>query len=178
MKLNQDASAVRKTFKILVLGEMGTGKSSIIRQYVQGVLTGFYKPSQGLDFATKDLEWGSNLTISLQLWDIAGQERYGNMTHVYYQEAVGCLIVFDVTNLQSLDMVKKWKKDVDSKVFTSENQPIPCLLLGNKIDQCQDGKWARSKKVWMHIAKRTDLLGFMKRVTRSEQILKKLISFL
>jgi GTPase SAR1 family protein len=82
----------------------------------------------------------------LQFLDINGQERYGNVIRLYYQEAVRCLIVFDVTRLQTLDYLKEWKKDVDSKVFTSENSPIPCLLLGTKIDLCQDSKCDKTEE--------------------------------
>jgi GTPase SAR1 family protein len=61
------------------------------------------------------------------------------MTHVYYQEAVAAFVVFDVTRITSLDMVTEWKKDIDLKVFTSEEKAIPCILLGTKIDLCEDG---------------------------------------
>jgi small GTP-binding protein len=141
---NDDGGQIKKILKVLVVGEMGTGKTSLIRQYVQGFFSEFYKTTIGVDFANKDFDWDERTSISLQLWDIAGQERYGNMTHVYYQEAVAAFVVFDVTRITSLDMVNEWKKDIDSKVFTSEDKPIPCILLGNKIDLCQDGKWAKS----------------------------------
>jgi small GTP-binding protein len=141
-----DQGSVKKILKVLVVGEMGTGKTSLIRQYVQGFFSEFYKTTIGVDFANKDFDWDEHTSISLQLWDIAGQERYGNMTHVYYQEAVGAFVVFDVTRITSLDMVPEWKKDIDSKVFTSEEKPIPCLLLGNKIDLCQDGRWAKTEE--------------------------------
>ena len=45
-----------------------------------------------------------------------GQERFGNMTRVYYKEAVGAFIVFDVTRVNTFDAVQKWKKDIDEKV--------------------------------------------------------------
>lgn len=47
---------------------------------------------------------------------VPGQERYGNMTRVYYREAVGALVVFDVTRASTFDAVLKWKDDLDSKV--------------------------------------------------------------
>lgn len=58
----------------------------------------------------------SNTVVRLQLWDIAGQERFGNMTRVYYKEAVGAFIVFDVTRASTFEAVHKWKHDIDSKV--------------------------------------------------------------
>lgn len=62
-----------------------------------------------------------------------GQERFGNMTRVYYKEAVGAFIVFDVTRSATFDAVVKWKEDLDSKVQLSDGSPIPCILLANKV---------------------------------------------
>ena len=64
---------------------------------------------------------------------ILGQERFGNITRVYYRDAVGCFIVFDVTRPSTFDAVAKWKQDLDSKVQLQNGQPIPCLLLANKV---------------------------------------------
>lgn len=64
---------------------------------------------------------------------ISGQERFGNMTRVYYKEAVGAFIVFDVTRSATFDAVLKWKQDLDSKVQLADGSPIPCVLLANKV---------------------------------------------
>ena len=69
----------------------------------------------------------------MQLWDIAGQERFGNMTRVYYKEAVGAFLVFDVNSPQTFNAVLKWKHDLDTKVCLADGNPIPCLLLANKV---------------------------------------------
>ena len=165
--VSADDGPMKKILKVLVVGEMGTGKTSIIRQYVQGFFSEFYKTTIGVDFANKDLPWDENTKISLQLWDIAGQERYGNMTHVYYQEAVGAFVVFDITRAASLEMVVEWKKDIDSKVFTSEDKPIPCLLLGNKIDLCPDGKWAKTKEQMDAFVEENKFIGYFETSARN-----------
>lgn len=64
-----------------------------------------------------------------------GQERYGNMTRVYYKEAVGAFIVFDVTRRNTFDSVINWKTDLDSKVQLPDGSTIPCVLLANKVIQ-------------------------------------------
>ena len=66
---------------------------------------------------------------------IEGQERFGNMTRVYYKEAVGAFIVFDVTRGQTFEAVHKWKNDLDSKVMLPDGSPIPCVLLANKVSR-------------------------------------------
>jgi Ras-related protein Rab-32 len=55
------------------------------------------------------------------------------MTRVYYKEAVGAFIVFDVTRSSTFDSVIKWKQDLDSKVQLPDGNPIPCVLLANKV---------------------------------------------
>ena len=52
---------------------------------------------------------------------------------VYYKEAVGCFIVFDVTRQSTFEAVSKWKNDLDTKVQLADGKPIPCLLLANKV---------------------------------------------
>lgn len=126
-------------FKILVIGDLGTGKTSLIKRYVHNFFSVHYRATIGVDFALKVLNWDGNTLIRLQLWDIAGQERFGNMTRVYYKEAVGCLIVFDVTRQSTFEAVTKWKNDLDSKVQLLDGQPVPCVLLANKCDQPKEG---------------------------------------
>lgn len=55
------------------------------------------------------------------------------MTRVYYKEAVGAFIVFDVTRIATFDAVEKWKEDLDSKVQLPDGSKIPCILLANKV---------------------------------------------
>lgn len=66
---------------------------------------------------------------------ITGQERFGNMTRVYYREAMGAFIVFDVTRAATFEAVIKWKEDLDSKLMLTNGQSIATVLLANKCDQ-------------------------------------------
>ncbi|XDV18602.1 hypothetical protein PO909_024260 [Leuciscus waleckii] len=104
-----------RLLKVLVIGDLGVGKTSIIKRYVHQIFSQHYRATIGVDFALKVLNWDHRTVIRLQLWDIAGQERYGNMTRVYYREAVGALVVFDMTRASTFQAVLKWKKDLDSK---------------------------------------------------------------
>lgn len=126
-------------FKVLVIGDLGTGKTSIIKRYVHQFFSIHYRATIGVDFALKVLNWNDDTLIRLQLWDIAGQERFGNMTRVYYKEAVAAFVVFDVTRASTFEAVEKWKSDLDSKVFLPNGSPIPAVLLANKCDQVNEG---------------------------------------
>lgn len=125
---------VEYLYKILVVGDIGTGKTSIIKRYVHDIFSNSYKSTIGVDFALKVINWDQHTIIRLQLWDIAGQERFGNMTRVYYKEAVGAMVVYDITRPPTFEAVQKWKADIDSKVFLPDERPIPCVLLANKCD--------------------------------------------
>uniref|UniRef100_A0A4W4FM15 Ras-related protein Rab n=1 Tax=Electrophorus electricus TaxID=8005 RepID=A0A4W4FM15_ELEEL len=121
-------------YKILVIGDLGVGKTSIIKRYVHQTYSANYRATIGVDFALKVLNWDSE-TVRLQLWDIAGQERFGNMTRVYYREAMGAFIVFDVTRPATFEAVTKWKDDLDSKLVLANGKSIATVLLANKCDQ-------------------------------------------
>ncbi|XP_010777818.1 ras-related protein Rab-38-like [Notothenia coriiceps] len=124
-------------FKILVIGDLGVGKTSIIKRYVHQNFSPNYRATIGVDFALKVLNWDQE-TVRLQLWDIAGQERFGNMTRVYYREAMGAFIVFDVTRPASFEAITKWKEDLDSKLSLANGKHVATVLLANKCDQGGD----------------------------------------
>lgn len=126
-------------FKVLVIGDLGVGKTSIIKRYVHQIFSQHYRATIGVDFALKVLNWEEDTVVRLQLWDIAGQERFGNMTRVYYREAVGAFIVFDVSRASTFEAVSKWKNDLDSKVRLQNGRPVPAVLLANKCDQAKEG---------------------------------------
>lgn len=124
-------------FKVLVVGEASTGKTSFIKRYVHHFFSKAYKATIGVDFALKTLQYDENTLVRLQLWDIAGQERFGSMTRVYYKDAVGAFLVFDVNRPKTFESVMRWKADLDTKVSLSDGSNIPCLLLANKCDLVQ-----------------------------------------
>lgn len=106
--------------KILIVGNVGAGKTSLIQRYIGNDFMDCYKATIGVDFQVKG---------RLTLWDIAGQERFGSMTSVYYRGADGALVVIDWTNRDSIDIAEKWIKDLKSKL------DIPILLIANKCDK-------------------------------------------
>jgi len=140
MSEEKDDGVTEYLFKVLVVGDIGTGKTSIIKRFVHNIFSMHYKSTIGVDFALKVINWDSKTIVRLQLWDIAGQERFGNMTRVYYKEAVGAFVVFDVTRINTFEAVQKWKNDIDAKVtLPPDDSPIPVVLLANKCDLAKEG---------------------------------------
>jgi len=128
------ASKTRRGIKFVVVGDVGCGKTSLIRRYVDGSFSEGYQATIGVDFAHKLVDVSEDLCIDLQLWDVSGEERFAAATTFYYAEAVGALIVFDAARTQTLETAATWKKDVDAMARTAGAVPLPCVLVGNKID--------------------------------------------
>lgn len=109
----------------------------MVRRYVHNLFSKDWKPTVGVDFGLKVLQYDAKTKVHLQLWDIAGQERYTNMTRVYFKDATAAVIVFDVTRMNSFQSVKKWKDEIDQKVILDDGRRIPVLLIANKVDLIQ-----------------------------------------
>ncbi|XP_027865799.1 ras-related protein Rab-7L1-like [Xiphophorus couchianus] len=120
--------------KILVIGDGNVGKSSFVHRYVNGQFNRTYKMTVGVDFSVKMLHWSDKEKVRVQLWDIAGQERFISMTRIYYKGAVGCVVMFDVTDSSSFLKCHQWKQDLDNKAMLPKGSSIPCILLANKSD--------------------------------------------
>ncbi|XP_059189527.1 ras-related protein Rab-7L1-like [Centropristis striata] len=123
--------------KILIVGDGNVGKSSFVHRFVSGQFNKTYKSTVGVDFSVKLLHWSEREKVRLQLWDIAGQERFISMTRIYYKGALGCVVMFDVTSSNSFLSCRHWKRDLDNKATLPNGNSIPCILLANKCDLSQ-----------------------------------------
>eukprot|EP00038_Savillea_parva_P014821 m.12180 g.12180 ORF g.12180 m.12180 type:complete len:358 (+) comp2917_c0_seq1:263-1336(+) len=139
-------------FKVLVVGNAGVGKTSLIKRYCHNVFSEQYQSTIGVDFALKVLKVGSaseegeEEVVRLQLWDIAGQEQFGAMTRVYYKGAVGAFVVFDLSDgSDNGESVRGWKKDIDDKVRMPNGDYIPVVLLANKCDLENKRRWTNKQ---------------------------------
>eukprot|EP01136_Pigoraptor_vietnamica_P001239 Opistho-1_new@27608 len=125
---------VEVVLKVIVVGELGTGKTSVIRRWVHNAFTPNYRATIGVDFALKKVEFPGSATARVQLWDIAGQERVNNMTRIYYKDASAGVVVFDQTRWHTFNAVKRWVKDIADKLKSPDGAPFPIILLANKAD--------------------------------------------
>eukprot|EP01035_Chromulina_nebulosa_P020922 gene20922-27118_t len=125
-------------FVALVVGNAKCGKTSIISKYVyRGNLNSKYKTTIGADFIRKDVLFDINdsnsIGVRLQLWDIAGQDRFQKLTRAYFTNARGVVIVCDVSRDGTIDAVKNWKNEIDTWSNIS-NCDLPVVLFANKAD--------------------------------------------
>ncbi|XP_061971372.1 ras-related protein Rab7-like [Populus nigra] len=104
-------SARRRTLlKVIVLGDSGAGKTSLMNQYVHKKFSQQYKATIGADFVTKELQIDDRL-VTLQIWDTAGQERFQSLGVAFYRGADCCVLVYDVNVMRSFDTLDNWHEE-------------------------------------------------------------------
>ena len=118
-------------FKIVLIGESGVGKTSIISQFVDQIFEDDLQTSTGGSFSSKTLTFNNGKTIKLEIWDTAGQERYRALTKIFYKNALAAVLVYDITRKQSFEELKNyWIKQI--KESAPEN--IILAIAANKSD--------------------------------------------
>ncbi|KAF1766319.1 hypothetical protein GCK72_006275 [Caenorhabditis remanei] len=125
------STAPKNKAKIVVLGDSGVGKTSIIYRHRYGA---HYRPVNatiGASFVSFDVGSDRDEMVRLQVWDTAGQERFRCMVPMYMRNADAALIVYDVTDRNTFEDVEKWLKDLDRSSGTEEAN---VFLIGNKTD--------------------------------------------
>ncbi|KAH7842233.1 hypothetical protein Vadar_002976 [Vaccinium darrowii] len=119
------------SFKILLIGDSGVGKSSLLVSFVSNSVQDL-APTIGVDFKIKLLTVGGK-RLKLTIWDTAGQERFRTLTSSYYRGAQGIILVYDVTRRDTFtNLSDVWAKEVD---LYSTNQDCVKMLVGNKVDR-------------------------------------------
>ena len=113
---------------LILLGETGVGKTSIMRRFINNEFISKSSSSIGIDYNFKSMKY-NNKTYSIQIFDTAGQERFKSLVKTYYHIGDGFFIIFDLTNDNSLDAIKYWIEGVNEII---ENPKF--IILGNKDD--------------------------------------------
>ena len=116
-------------FKILLLGDSGVGKSSLLLRYTKDEFNTDMRATIGVEFGLKFIKI-DNVQYKIQIWDTAGMERYRSITSAYYKGAKGVIIVFDLCKKSSFNNVNKWIEDFKSKA----DEDAEILIVGNKND--------------------------------------------
>jgi len=122
-------STARVKLKIILLGNSGVGKTSILTQYVNGVRLPDQMYTIGVEFKIKDIEVEGK-DVRLALWDTAGQERFRSITQTYFRGVQGAILVFDVTDRSSFLKLSEWMFELEVQC---REKPVR-LMIGNKVD--------------------------------------------
>lgn len=123
------ASSSLDNYKIVLLGDINVGKTSILSRFRYGSFEPEYMPTLGIDFFSKNL-FLEDKTIRLILWDTAGQERFRSLIPSYLKNANCIIIVFDITKKDSFNSLNKWLSDAKN----NSGEDTILVICGNKID--------------------------------------------
>mgnify|MGYP000343438945 CR=1 FL=1 len=116
-------------FKVVLLGEGRVGKTSLCLQYVENRFASDQKSTIQATYLDKRLNLGRQ-SVKLMIWDTAGQERFHALGPIYYRDANGALLVYDITDRDSFTKVRNWVKELKTIV----GDDIVLCIAGNKSD--------------------------------------------
>ena len=117
-------------FKIILIGSISVGKTSIINRYVLNEYNELYSCTLKVEFKTKIMNINNMVKTKLTIFDTSGEEKFRAITKQYYKDAQGVLLVYDVTSKDSFDNIVVWERDIKN------NAPADTVifLVGNKSD--------------------------------------------
>ncbi|XP_043977757.1 ras-related protein rab7 isoform X2 [Gambusia affinis] len=121
------------TLKTILIGNSGVGKSSVMNRYVDNRFTNMYRATIGTDFFSKAVRVNGS-TVTLQIWDTAGTERFQSLGTPLYRGSQCCMLVFDVTSLTSFSALEMWRKEFLVQGEPQDPEDFPFVVLGNKTD--------------------------------------------
>ena len=124
--IENDISSV----KVVLVGESGVGKTSIIRQYIDGIFDNNFQSTIGGSFCTKNLELGKK-KIKLEIWDTAGQEKFRSLSKMFYTNSKIVIFVFDLMVKNSFEEIKNYWV---GKVKETIDNDVIFAVVGNKLD--------------------------------------------
>ena len=116
-------------FKIVIIGDLTSGKTNILTQYISHKFVQDSQPTIGVEMFNKEFEINQD-KVSVQIWDTAGQEKYSTLTSSYYKGAKGALVVYDITQESTFLKAEQFVKELREK----SDKDVYIILVGNKID--------------------------------------------
>ena len=152
-------------FKILLLGDSGVGKSSLLLRYTKNQFSADMRSTIGVEFGVKFIKI-DNLQLKVQIWDTAGMERYRSITSAYYKGAKGVIVVYDICRKVSFDNIDKWIDDFKSKA----DEDAVILIIGNKSD-LQDKREVNTEEVKLKAEK--NKMAFMETSAKNNENVSK-----
>ena len=120
-------------FKIILLGDVSVGKTSLLTYFIDNKFNEEYKATISAELKTKILNVSQNVQASLNIWDTAGNERFKSITKQYFRDADGVILVYDIGRRESFNNIKFWMDEIENNT----NKDIIIFLVGNKCDLVQ-----------------------------------------
>lgn len=141
------ANRKKTLIKIIILGDSGVGKTSLMNRYVNKKFSTQYKATIGADFVTKDVVVDDKL-VTMQIWDTAGQERFQSLGVAFYRGADCCVLVYDVTAPTTFKSLDSWRDEFLIQASPRDPENFPFIVIGNKIDQENRAVSSKRAQAW------------------------------
>ena len=138
-------------YNIILVGDCAVGKTSIINSFIDNKFMSNLKNTINIEFRVKSINFDNNTVIDLKIWDTCGQEKFRAITKNYYQQADGVFIVFDLSELKTLNAVKYFIKDIKE---ICGNKVM--MIIGNKCDLSKEEKQVKEKDIIKILKKYND----------------------
>ena len=119
-----------ESFKVVLVGESGVGKTSIITQFIDQTFQEDQQSTTGGTFSTKSVKCDGK-TLKFEIWDTAGQERYRALTKMFYKDANAAVLVYDITRKVSFEELEKYWA---GQIQESSPANIILAIAANKSD--------------------------------------------
>jgi Ras-related protein Rab-7A len=145
--------------KVIILGDSGVGKTSLMNQYVHKRFSNQYKATIGADFLTKEVMIDDKL-VTLQIWDTAGQERFQSLGVAFYRGADSCVLVYDITDAKSFENLESWREEFLVHAAPRNAETFPFVVLGNKADLASSRRQVSPAKAKAWCASKGDVPCF------------------
>ena len=123
------------SFKIIMIGDVAVGKSSLINRAIKKTFKSAYSPTLGFDYFSYYIKI-NNKVLKLQLWDTGGQEIYQSLVTNFYRNSSFAFMVYAIDNRNSFENIDTWLKEIKYK----SNPDIKIFLIGNKCDLTEERK--------------------------------------
>jgi len=125
--------------KVVLLGDTGVGKSSLVLRFVTNNFKPYSESTIGASFMSKMVTTAGK-SIKFQIWDTAGQEKYHSLAPMYYRGAAAAIIVYDITRANTFKTLKNWVEELQAQ----GPRDIAMAIAGNKADLEQEREVDRS----------------------------------
>lgn len=132
---------------MIILGDSGVGKTSLMNQFVNKKFSNQYKATIGADFLTKEVIVDDRI-VTMQIWDTAGQERFQSLGVAFYRGADCCVLVFDVTAPNTFKSLESWRDEFLIQASPRDPENFPFVILGNKVDLENRAVSAKRAQQW------------------------------
>uniref|UniRef100_A0A7E4V248 Ras-related protein Rab-32 n=1 Tax=Panagrellus redivivus TaxID=6233 RepID=A0A7E4V248_PANRE len=131
--MSSPPSLRKPILKVIVLGDSGVGKTSLVEQFVNRRFKDRHVETIGMDILSKAVTVGGT-DAKLEIWDTAGQERFRSIAHNYYRGADCCVLVLDLTRHKSLSNLENWQEEFLYRSDVNYDNDFPFVVLANKLD--------------------------------------------